>query len=452
MRQIAWIITATLGLCMAGCGGGGGGSDTPAGTAATATPASSTTSSTSSSTTSSTTTSSTTNTNSTNSSTSSTNVLAADATAVPTTAGLTNTLAVSVSGTGIHNQPMVSVTICGSNTGATGNCTTIPNVIVDTGSYGLRLFRSVIPDATFNTLAAVPDSSSQTLAECAGFASAYGWGTVHLADVKLSGETATAVPIHVLQDPLLTTPVPSACKSGTALTTPAALGANGIMGVGVDLQDCGTTCALVPLSGWYYTNAGTATTVPVSQQVANPAAMLAQDNNGVILEMAQVADGGSVTGSGTLVFGVDTQTNNALSGAGATLFSNATNGNFTATYNGTTFTNEAFFDSGSTALFLQDTSIPHDSSSLLYIPTTTQGRTATLSVGSSSTVTLGFNIANGNTLSASGNNAFNDLGAYATGSLDFGLPAFYGRHVYYGFQGRASTGGGTGPYVAYVSN
>ncbi|MEW6341156.1 MAG: DUF3443 family protein [Paraburkholderia sp.] len=444
MRQIAWIIAATLGLSMAACGGGGGGSDAPASTAVSATPASSTTSSTGSSTT--------TNTNGTNSSTSSTNVLAADATAVPTTAGLTNTLAVSVSGTGIHNQPMVSVTICGSNTGASGNCTTIPNAIVDTGSYGLRLFRSVIPDATFNTLAAVPDSSNQTLAECAGFTSAYGWGTVHLADIKLSGETATAVPIHVLQDPSLTTAVPNTCKSGTALTTPAALGGNGIMGIGVNLQDCGTPCALGLVSGVYYTNAGAVTTVPVNQQVANPAAMLAQDNNGVILEMAQVADSGSATGSGTLVFGIDTQSNNTLSGAGATLFPNAAGGNFTAAYNGTTYTNEAYFDSGSTALFLQDTSIPHDGSSLLYIPTTTQGRTATLNASGSSTVTLGFNIANGNTLSTSGNNAFNDLGVYATGALDFGLPAFYGRHVYYGFQGRTSTGGGTGPYVAYVSN
>ena len=44
--------------------------------------------------------------------------------------------------------------------------------------------------------------------------------------------------------------------------------------------------------------------------------MLTQDNNGVILEMSQVADGGSSTATGTLVFGIDTQSNNVLNGAG----------------------------------------------------------------------------------------------------------------------------------------
>ncbi|WP_144160329.1 DUF3443 family protein [Paraburkholderia sp. BCC1885] len=438
MRQIAWIIAVTLGLCVAGCGGGGGNnSSAPAATNSSNSP--STTSSPVGNT----------------PDTAASNALAVDASAVPTAVNSTNAIPVTVSNTGIPNQPMVSVTVCGSGSATTGNCTTIPNVLLDTGSYGLRLFRSVIPDSTFSAFAPVTDSGSGLpLAECAVFVSAYGWGTVHQANVKLGSEIATQVPILVMADPALTAPPPSPCVTGTELTAPAALGANGILGVGPNVQDCGIGCVLATQDQFYYTSAGNVTTAPIAKQVANPAAMFTQDNNGLILEMAQVADSGAATGSGTLVFGIDTQSNNALQGTSATLIPTDSGGNFTAAFNGATLQDGAFFDSGSTAMFFGDTSIDHASSneSSLYIPATTVGRMATLFTGSASTASVGFNIANGLTLSASGNNAFNDIGAFSSGTLDFGLPFFYGRHVYYGFAGKTSSGGGTGPYVAYVSN
>ena len=79
-------------------------------------------------------------------------------------------------------------------------------------------------------------------------------------------------------------------------------------------------------------------------------------------------------------------------------------GNFTATYGGTTLLDGAYLDSGSTALFFADLTIPHASNSenSLYIPTTTAGRTATLFAGTSTTASVGFNVANGLTLSWSG--------------------------------------------------
>ncbi|NPT44005.1 DUF3443 family protein [Paraburkholderia sp. 1N] len=433
MRKIAWIIAAALGLSLAGCGGGGGsGSGTNSSTtlnapvgASSPAPASGT-------------------------NTSAPNVLATDASAVPTPVGPGNTIAVTVTGTSIHNQPMVSVTICPPGSSATTNCAIIPNVIVDTESFGLRLVSSAIPAPTFSAL--TPETASGLpLAECALFGSGYAWGTVHYANVAISGETATNVPIHVIGDTTLTTPAPTECQVGRQLVTTTDLGANGILGIGVSPTDCGTACVNGAVSTFYYTNAGTGTAVPLNGQITNPVSLFGQDSNGVILEMAQVSDTGSATAQGTLVFGIDTQANNMLYGTGATLMRTNGNGDFTSTYNGTTQT-KTFFDSGSTVMFFPDLSIPVSSTSGYYIPTTTVGRSSTLVGAIPTSVSLGFNIANGATLNASGNNAFNNLGIYMTRQFDFGMPFFYGRHVYYGISGKASTGGGTGPYVAYVSS
>ena len=426
MRKFASILAATLGLCLAACGGGGGSSSTS-----------------SSSTSSNTTTSS--------------NTLAVDASAVPTPVGPSNTAAVTVSSTGVRNQPMVNVTICAPGSSGATSCATISNVLVDTGSYGLRLFESAIPSTTFSSLMAEKDTSSNLpLAECALFGSGYAWGTVHTADVRIgegSGELAPSVPIHVMADPNLAISAPGECQVGTAFDSPTALGANGILGIGVARQDCGSQCATAstPITQYYYTNAGNAVDVATSAQVTNPVSMFSQDNNGVILEMAQVSDSGSASGSGTLVFGIDTQSNNVLFGTGATLIPTDAGGDFTATFNGQTLSDEAFFDSGSGALFFEDPTITHDGS-MLYTPSTTLGRTATLASTSPANATLGFNIANAQTLLAGSNNAFNNLGYYMGGWLDLGIPTFYGRHVYYGISGLSSKGGGTGPYVAYVSN
>ena len=151
------------------------------------------------------------------------------------------------------------------------------------------------------------------------------------------------------------------------------------------------------------------------------------------------------------MFGIDTETNNVLSGTSATVFTTDAYGDVTATFNGTTYTNNAFFDTGSNGLFFADSSISQTSNTW-YTPSSTLGLSATVTGSNSSSSSIGFNIANATTLFATGNYAFNDLGAYLSGSFDFGLPFFYGRHVYFGITGTSSAGGGSGPYVSYVSS
>ena len=100
----------------------------------------------------------------------------------------------------------------------------------------------------------------------------------------------------------------------------SALGANGVLGVGLFQKDCGNTCttsngSIPPV---YYdcpTSGCNPTYVTLAQQVPNPVTMLAFDNNGVMLYLPSVPAGGVTTVSGSLIFGVGTQANNALQSA-----------------------------------------------------------------------------------------------------------------------------------------
>ena len=141
------------------------------------------------------------------------------------------------------NGLFASVEVC--EPGSTTNCATVPNVLVDTGSYGLRLLSGAVSGLT---LPAVTDSGGNAVQECIGFVSlAYIWGPVVQADVHLSGETASSASIHIISE-TPQYPVPSSCIPTGPVGTPEALnsvstlGANGILGVGGFPQDCGSLC------------------------------------------------------------------------------------------------------------------------------------------------------------------------------------------------------------------
>ena len=168
------------------------------------------------------------------------------------------------------------------------------------------------------------------------------------------------------------------------------------------------------------------------------------------MELPAIAASGASSVAGTLVFGIDTQPNNMLGGSGATVLSTDIYGDFDATYNGASIVGKAFFDSGSTDLFFQDASIGTNSSGF-YNPSSTLARSVSIAGRNLVSATINFNVTDANALLASGNYAFNDIGHYLSQTFDFGLPFFFGRHVYYGIAGMSSIGGGNGPYVAYTS-
>ena len=367
------------------------------------------------------------------------------------------------------NLAFVSLTIC---VPGTTTCQTVDHIQVDTGSAGLRILQGVIPGLPLPTL--TDTTNGDALNNCVQFLdTSYLWGPVQVADIKIGSEVAASTNIQTVSSS--NTGIPSACTNGGTVNenTPALLGANGILGVGLEPTDCilagtnfcdgssTTTPPNVyfecPSSGCQATD--TAVFVPDNSQVTNPVALFAADNNGVIIQLPAVQ---SVvpTVSGSLIFGIATESNNSL--GNATAFGLDTNDNFITAYAGQTL-NASFIDSGSNALFFPSSITVCTVNTPFYCPPGLTAQTA-INEGASGTPisNVGFNVDNADNLFAG------NPGAAAFGTLagpqgqantcssnggsctfDWGLPFFYGRTVFTAIDGATVTNVGTGPFWAY---
>src|SRR5439155_124561 len=240
-----------------------------------------------------------------------------------------------------------SVTLCAP--GSSSNCQTIDHIQVDTGSAGLRIIGSVLSSTL--SLPQQVDAAGNPLAECAQFVDGYTWGAVRVADLHIAGEQASSTPIQVIGDASFPT-VPFSCSSsGPAENTVQSFGANGLLGVGVFLQDCGSACAQAAVPGTYYVCPAVncqPTAVALAKQLQNPVALFSADNNGVILQLPSVPAAGAATATGSLIFGIGTQSDNGLGGA-TVLGVNPSTGNIVTTFNNQTYTN-SYIDGGASLL------------------------------------------------------------------------------------------------------
>jgi hypothetical protein len=336
------------------------------------------------------------------------------------------------------NTPFVTVTVC--SPGSTTNCQTVDHIEVDTGSYGLRIISSALA-STF-VLPFEMDPSSNTIVECTVFADGISWGPVAVADIQISGESASQVPVQIIGDANFATP-PSDCSSrGVTEDTVGTFGANGILGVGAFVQD----------DGFYYTcPQGVCGMIQMTleDEVSNPVAFFAADNNGVIVELPTVPAAGSDLVTGALVFGIGTESNNDL--GSATIYSlDPDTGNLSVTFNGSAYSS-SFIDSGSNANYFVDAAIPVCTSGF-FCPTSTVAFTATITGINAASNAVNFSVANADSLFDANTSgvAFSNLAAPESDSdsFDFGLPFFFGVNVYTAIAGQ-STPGGTGPYVAF---
>jgi hypothetical protein len=352
------------------------------------------------------------------------------------------------------NIPFVTLKICipGSQ-----QCQTIDHIEVDTGSSGLRILGSVL---TINL--PVVTVGNKAVAECTQFADGSSFGPLAMVDLTLPTSTKTVSNLNIQVIGATNYPtVPASCP-GTQENTVETFGANGILGVGPFIQDCGDGCAGSGFpDGYYYicsdpstcTPAAVATTV----QVSNPVNFFAGDNNGVIVELPSVASSGAAAVSGSLVFGINTQSNNTF-GSASVMTASTDLAYIEATYNGTVYDNGAL-DSGSNAVYFTDNSITLCSQAGgLYCPSSTLNLSASLKGTNNTVLSAPFTVGNAETLLSNNPTAAalpglgglipSNGGTATTLQFDLGLPFFYGRNVFTGMEGHMA-GGFNGPFYAF---
>ena len=347
-----------------------------------------------------------------------------------------------------------SVTLC--TPGSTTACQTIDHVQVDTGSTGLQVLADALDgSATPGTLH--DPTTGAALLECVQFADGYTWGSMVLADVTIGGRKIASLPVHLIGDAAAGT-APSSCVSGPAENTTAQFGAKGVLGVGNWLQDCGQYCVTNAPAGLYYvcpSQACQSTTVALSNQLQNPVALFGTDNNGIMIRLPAVSPPGAATLDGTLYFGINTQSDNAL--GSATFFTLDGFGDLITVFGGTTMS-KSFVDSGSNAYFF-DSSITQCSSTTstgFYCPASSLAESATIQGQNGTTRTVNFTVDSADQLFTIAATAYPNLagtnaapnGQNNGTSFDWGLPFFFGHNVYVLFESN-TVSGTTGPAIGF---
>jgi hypothetical protein len=190
--------------------------------------------------------------------------------------------------------------------------------------------------------------------------------------------------------------------------------------------------------------------VSLDEQVSNPVALFAADNNGVLIVLAPVSAAGAVSSAGTLIFGIGTQANNAL--GSATVYAlDPDYGSVLTTYAGAQLS-RSFVDTGSNGYFFPGGSIHVcTDQSDFYCPSAPLALTATLQGTNGALVDVRFAVDNADSMLAADSVEPDLAGPASSGALtsfDWGLPFFLGRNVYVALEG-VTVGGVQGPADAF---
>jgi hypothetical protein len=326
--------------------------------------------------------------------------------------------------------------------------------------------------------------SGQNVATCAQFLDGSAlWGQVVRADVILvsGGERASSIPIELINSGFGGS-VPSDCDGGSAAANASDAGFNGILGIGLWAQDCGANCDPAYTStiqgagsGYpYFTCSGSSCTealVSIANQVTNPVSAFPVNNTGVIFQLPSISFSGEPSIDGTIILGIGTNADNALPGS-AHVYDADVYADIATVFNGVTYSDSSS-NTSITGSFLDS-----GSNSYMFAPPSTVSCCSMDSNGNvlSSTVACSSSSSSGWICSMYDGSATNEGVAYSTGApqgtgvatavfpdianadigsstnpatFDFGLPFFFGKNIYLGFQKMSGTSLVAQPYWAY---
>jgi hypothetical protein len=343
------------------------------------------------------------------------------------------------------NRMVVTVTLCEPGT---ARCATIDDVMVDTGSTGLRLEASAVP--SWLRLPAFTGAGDRPLAECLRFIHDDAWGPLVRADLHIGGMTATDLPIQIIADD--DRPRPGACPTSTVKPT-----SNGTLGVGPNLFDCRGTCEQNPRSPGVFVKAddfvheGSADEggawspvqgeVPPASRLPNPVSRFPDHANGVVIELPRSPAGGTDVLVGSLTFGVGTAANNRLGGAGIIRLDGR--GRFTTMLGGVAYP-DSYIDSGTETNILSDDSLPRCAGmDWAYCPVPDRTVDATIVGADGARMSIAFTVGDyraARDRSAGAWDGFAEVAEPSSRAFVWGAPLFFGRRVFVVQEGVALEG------------
>lgn len=328
-----------------------------------------------------------------------------------------------------NNVPYVSVTICQDSSGA--NCQTINNVLLDTGSIGLKINQSVLNSKLLSGLTSINDTTTNLpLSSCNLYGGGYLFTNAYTATVKLGGMTSNNMPIQVINDINQST-VPASCSLVSFNNLLANSGANGVIGVNPQVFASNSHVKLyIESQAGVYTQLDykTANSDPILN--VNPIVGFAE-SNGLIISLPAVTANSNTNIYGVLTFGVNTRANNQINNASVQLIGNKSSelGYFKSTST-TNVTSRTIFDTGTNGYVVYGLNMAQCGNN--YCPGSPTTWTSSLS-------NWGFDITTSYNESIQISNPVNQASAImpnwafvsnTPGITVYGLPFFFGKNVY----------------------